>query len=458
MDATTTTTTSPPALNVVICPWLAFGHLLPCLDLAERLASRGHRATLVSTPRNLARLPPVRPAAAARVGFVALPLPRVAGLPAGAESTHDVPSESMELLWEAFDGLAAPFAEFLAAACARGGGDRPDWVVFDIFHHWAAAAALEHGVPSVMFQQSAAYHVAAWSRRLLARELGLLSPRPPPPFRPHGARRRRRALTTERCTLVAMRSCPELEPESAPLAATLRGKPVVPLGLMPPALDGGRGVDGDHAAVRWLDAQPAGSVVYAALGSEVPLTPAQAHELALGLELAGARFLWALRKPHGAGDEDDDGGVLPPGFRERTRGRGVVTMGWAPQISILTHDAIAAFLTHCGWSSIIEGLLFGRPLIMLPIAWDQWSNARLMEGKMAGVQVARDAGGAFGRDGVAAAVRAVVVEEESRTIFAANVKKLQDIVSDRERQEEYIDGFVQQLRSYKERAELMNGC
>ncbi|CAD6256429.1 unnamed protein product [Miscanthus lutarioriparius] len=89
---------------------------------------------------------------------------------------------------------------------------------------------------------------------------------------------------------------------------------------------------------------------------------------------------------------------------------------------------------------------------MLPIAWDQWSNARLLEGKKVGVQVPRGEKdrSAFSRDGVASAVRLGMTEVESRRAFVGNAKKLQAIVSDRELQEEgYIDGFIQQLTSYK---------
>lgn len=155
MAATTNSspTSSPPALHVVMCPWLAFGHMLPYLDLAGRLASRGHRVTFVSTPCNIARFPSVRTQAGAvgRVSLVELPLPHVDGLPDGAESTHDVPHDKVELLWKAFDGLAvaAPFSEFFGAACAAAdeGGGRPDCVIFDIFHYWAAATAREYKVP-----------------------------------------------------------------------------------------------------------------------------------------------------------------------------------------------------------------------------------------------------------------------------------------------------------------------
>uniref|UniRef100_A0A804N2D2 Uncharacterized protein n=1 Tax=Zea mays TaxID=4577 RepID=A0A804N2D2_MAIZE len=47
--------------------------MLPYLDLAERLASRGHRVTFVSTPRNIARFPSVRTQAGAvdRVSYSA---------------------------------------------------------------------------------------------------------------------------------------------------------------------------------------------------------------------------------------------------------------------------------------------------------------------------------------------------------------------------------------------------
>ncbi|KAM0842000.1 hypothetical protein ACQ4PT_058657 [Festuca glaucescens] len=453
---------SSSPLHVVICPWLAFGHLLPCLDIAERLASRGHRVSYVSTPRNIARLPPVRPAVAPLVDFVALPLPHVEGLPEGAESTNDVPYEKFELHRKAFDGLGASFSEFLAAACADG-GKKPDWIIVDVYHHWAAAAAIENKVPCAMLLLGAATVIAGWVGRssehaAAGQELPAAQP---PRFETErmklmGTQRasgmtvaERFSLTLARCNLVAIRSCLEWEPDSVPILATLGGKPVVPLGLLPPSLQGGRGVskNGDDAVVRWLHEQPAKSVVYVALGSEVPLRADQVHELALGLELAGTRFLWALRKPSGVPDAN----VLPPGFEERTRDHGLVVTGWVPQISVLANAAVSAFLTHCGWNSTIEGLLFGHPLIMLPIFGDQGPNARLMEGRKVGVQVRRNEDdGSFNRKDVAAAVRTAVVEEETRMIFIANAKKMQEIVADSGCHERCIDGFIQNLRSYQE--------
>jgi UDP:flavonoid glycosyltransferase YjiC (YdhE family) len=253
------------------------------------------------------------------------------------------------------------------------------------------------------------------------------------------------------CTLGAMRSCVEWEPEFFPQVAPFLRKPVVPLGLLPPSPDGGRctGAGEDDATLRWLDAQPVDSVVYVAMGSEVPLRVEQVHELALGLELAGTRFLWALRNPGSGGVPGDTADILPPGFQERVRDRGLVTTGWVPQVAVLAHAAVGGFLTHCGRNSLVEGLLFGRPLVMLPIMGDQGPNARLMEGNKVGLQVARDDDdGSFDRHAVASAVRAVMVDEETRGVFVENALKMQRIVADKELHERYVDEFVQQLRSY----------
>jgi hypothetical protein len=148
-----------PDLHVVVFPWLAFGHMIPFLELSKRLARRGHAVTFVSTPRNAARLGAVPPELSARLRVVALGLPDVEGLPDGAESTADVPPEKVGLLKKAFDGLTAPFADLVAAlACANaagGSGDavsgvgfsrKPDFIVLDFAQNWIWPIAEEHEV------------------------------------------------------------------------------------------------------------------------------------------------------------------------------------------------------------------------------------------------------------------------------------------------------------------------
>ncbi|KAF8685283.1 hypothetical protein HU200_044049 [Digitaria exilis] len=423
---------SPSSLRIIICPWLAFGHLLPYLELADRLASRGHRVTYISTPRNIARLPPHRHhTTGGAIDLVTLPLPPVDGLPDGAESTNDVPADKLPHLWDAFDRLAAPFANFLAAACVAG--KRPDWILADTFHHWAAAAAHDHGVPCALLQPTAAV-ITATAAMITAISDEQMTTRNSPPvtmpkykwesdaamFTPLGLSglsiARRCSMALEKSTIAAMRSCPEWELDTFTMASNLLGKPLVPLAS-------------SHR-------RPTAAVVLACTET----TPS------CGLDIAGTRFLWALRKP---ADVTDDGEVLPAGFQERKKSYGHVSMGWVPQVAVLAHGAVGAFLTHCGRNSLIEGLMYGHPLVMLPIFGDQGPNARLMEGRKVGLQVPREeSDGSFDRHGVARAVKAVMVEEGSRRVFVENAKKMQEIVTDTELQERYIDEFVQRLRCY----------
>ncbi|PRQ22966.1 putative flavonol 3-O-glucosyltransferase [Rosa chinensis] len=37
--------------------------------------------------------------------------------------------------------------------------------------------------------------------------------------------------------------------------------------------------------------------------------------------------------------------------------KGLIIRDWAPQLLILEHKAVGAFLCHCGWKSILGGIL-----------------------------------------------------------------------------------------------------
>ncbi|KAM0021938.1 putative soyasaponin III rhamnosyltransferase [Helianthus debilis subsp. tardiflorus] len=87
------------------------------------------------------------------------------------------------------------------------------------------------------------------------------------------------------------------------------------------------------------------------------LSKSELAELAMGLELSGLPFFWTLRKP--VGSTESNSIQFPDGFLERTRDRGVVWTSWVPQLQVLSHESVGGFLTHCGWGSIVEGLMFG---------------------------------------------------------------------------------------------------
>ncbi|KAB1224936.1 UDP-glycosyltransferase 89B1 [Morella rubra] len=131
----------------------------------------------------------------------------------------------------------------------------------------------------------------------------------------------------------------------------------------------------------WLDGCPDGSVLYVCFGSQKLLNKQQAEALASGLEKSGTRFLWVV-KPGTAQQLANGYGVVPDGFEERVRGRGVIIKGWAPQVKILSHKAVGGFLSHCGWNSVLEGIQGGAMILGWPMEADQFVNARLVVEEM----------------------------------------------------------------------------
>ncbi|KAK1392405.1 Glycosyltransferase [Heracleum sosnowskyi] len=131
----------------------------------------------------------------------------------------------------------------------------------------------------------------------------------------------------------------------------------------------------------WLNRQPLLSVVYLCFGSIGSFDTAQVTEIAQALELSGHRFLWSLRRPSQEmertellTDYEDYNEVLSEGFLKRTSGIGKV-IGWAPQMTILSHPSVGGFVSHCGWNSTLESAWCGVPMATWPMYAEQQTNA-----------------------------------------------------------------------------------
>ncbi|GMH08945.1 hypothetical protein Nepgr_010785 [Nepenthes gracilis] len=133
-----------------------------------------------------------------------------------------------------------------------------------------------------------------------------------------------------------------------------------------------------HECLSWLDSQPSRSVLFLCFGSMGVFSAAQLREMAVGLEKSGHRFLWVARTPPPG---DKNGGtkaslesIMPEGFLERTKDRGLLWGSWAPQLEVLSHDSVGGFVTHCGWNSVLEAVWHGVPLIAWPLFAEQRLN------------------------------------------------------------------------------------
>lgn len=188
--------------------------------------------------------------------------------------------------------------------------------------------------------------------------------------------------------------------------------------------------------------------MFCSFGSETFLTQEQIRELALGLELTGLPFLLVLNFPAKVNAKVALEDALPAGFSERTKDKGVVHVGWVPQQLILGHKSVGCYLCHAGFSSLIEALMNGCQLVLLPLKGDQFFNSRLMgeNGFMsAGVEVnTRDRDGYFGKEDILKAVKKVMVdvEKEPGKSIRLNQKKWNKFLWEKDVQNKFISYMI----------------
>ncbi|XP_059307391.1 UDP-glycosyltransferase 91D2-like [Lycium ferocissimum] len=460
-------------LHIVMFPWLAFGHFIPFLELSKFIAQKGHKISFISTPKNIDRLPKLPSEYSNSINFVKIPLPKVDGLPEYAEATMDIRTEEIIYLKKAMDGMEKEVTIFLEK-------NSPDWIIQDFAQYWLAPISAKLGISRIYYSIINAWFISFFGsiENMINTNYCTSPPKledflvPPKwiPFETKAAYRRHEArwmvgssqknvsgvsdlyrtgITIKGLDAIVIRHCHEFEGQWMKLLEDLNHVFVLPTGLMPPVVQSSSDEKNESwiSIKEWLDDKPKGSVVYVALGSEVTVGQSEINELAHGLESSGSPFFWVLRKPSGSGNINPI--ELPDGFEERTKGRGIVWKSWAPQLKILSHDSIGGFLTHCGWSSIIEGLMFGHPLIMLPFLVDQGLNARILEDKGAGVEVPRNENdGSYTCDSVANSVKLVMVENDGK-IIREKAKELSSIFGNKDLHDKYIENLIGFLENHR---------
>ncbi|GAB2267457.1 hypothetical protein Dimus_002440 [Dionaea muscipula] len=224
------------------------------------------------------------------------------------------------------------------------------------------------------------------------------------------------ALVLPKAAAVAINSFEELQPEiSSDMKTKLQNflhigplqltSPPPPPPPPPPRLDQTttKSDDDEYGCLAWVEQQEPDSVVYISFGTVTTPPPDELVALAEGLEASGVAFIWSTVKAN-----------LPDGFVERTeeKGKGKF-VPWAPQLALLGHPSVSAFVTHGGWNSITEAIIGGGvPMICRAFFGDQMLNRRMMESVWrigVGVQ-----GQKFTKDSIMGALENVMRSEQGK--------------------------------------------
>ncbi|XP_057465240.1 scopoletin glucosyltransferase-like [Actinidia eriantha] len=476
-------------LHVFFFPMMAHGHMIPTLDMAKLFAGAGVKSTIITTPLNAQHFEKsvqrVTQLLGHDMGIRTVDFPAAdAGLPEGCESVDQIPSDDMiPNFFRATAMLRDPLERLLDEL-------RPNCLVADMFFPWATDAAAKFGIPRLVFHGTSFFALCASESMRLYKPQRQASSDDEPflvPNLPHQIKLTKMQLSesdrqdvetdlskllkrikeTELTSYgVVVNSFYELEPDYANHYRGVLGRRAWHVG---PVSLCNRGIEDkvqrgkiasidEHECLKWLDSKKPNSVIYVCFGSVADFAASQLFEIAMGLEASGQQFIWVVRRPKNEEGERED--WLPEGFEERMRERGLIIRGWAPQVLILDHEAIGGFVTHCGWNSTLEGISAGVPMVTWPVFAEQFYNEKLVtEVLRVGVSVGvlqwkRTGGGGsgVGREGVAAAVRRIVLGEEAvemRRRARALKDKAKKAVEEGGSSYSDLNGLIQELRSYQ---------
>ncbi|MED6205497.1 hypothetical protein PIB30_018095 [Stylosanthes scabra] len=401
-------------LKIYFIPYLAAGHIIPHSDIARLFASRGHHVTIITTPANSQTIRnsiPHHPNFT--VHSVHFPAQEV-GLPDGFESLSAVTDMvSLGKVYQATTMLRDPIEKFVES-------HPPDCIVADFMFPWVEDLANKLRIPRLAFNGFCLFALCA-IESLKAHPIPLDAS---PPFLLHGLPHP-----------VTLKTAPPThikEVLEAVIAVELRSNGLIvnnfaeldgeeyiqyyerttghkawhlgPACLLhrtaeEKAQRGQKSVLSAHKCMSWLDSKKENSVVYICFGSLCCFPDNQLYEIACAVEASGCEFVWVVPEKKGKENENEEEKEkwLPKGFEERNLDKGMIIRGWAPQVLILEHPAVGAFVTHCGWNSTVEAVSAGVPLITWPVHGEQFYNEKLVSDvRGIGVEVGADEWGVIG--------------------------------------------------------------
>ncbi|WCJ35788.1 UDP-glycosyltransferase 89B2 [Euphorbia peplus] len=383
--------------HILVYPFQSSGHIIPLLDLTHRLLHRGLTVTVIVTPNNLPLLNPfISTYPSSQFHHLALPSP-----PIPSDSKNRLVAMMRTLRHHHYPALLNFF---------QSDPSPPVAIISDFFLGWTQELAAHFGIPRIVFSPSAAiaFSVASstWRHHFtrtdnpenpddtLVEFSGIPNSLTYPWWQLSHLYRAPRDSDWEffrddhMANLsswgIIFNSFAELEgiyidhvKKDFPNDNVWAVGPVLPLDddVAGQTNRGGSSSVPCHDVLTWLDSRKRDSVVYICFGSRSFLTCKQMDELTSALKKSKVSFILCDRQPDDGGS---DIGVIPDGFKDDVGERGYIIKGWAPQVAILRHPAVGAFLTHCGWNSVLEGISAGLVMLTWPMGADQYTNSKLL--------------------------------------------------------------------------------
>ncbi|ESW29720.1 hypothetical protein PHAVU_002G094950 [Phaseolus vulgaris] len=385
------------SLHVFFIPFLAYGHFIPTVDMAKLFAEKGVKATIITTPLNapfITKAIGKTKTSSTMIHVKTIELPCAeAGLPNGCENTNSLTTGTLfPAFFRACGLLQYPFEQLLLE-------QRPNCVVADVMFPWATDSAAKLGVPSLVYDGTSFFSICANQcmglyepyKNVSTDSEPFLIPNLPGEIKmtrmqvsPHAMSDESSGVTklldeVKESDLksygMVVNSFYELEKVYADHLRNVLGRKawhIGPMFLSNRVKEEKACID-EHECLKWLDTKEPNSVIYVCFGTTTKLKNSQLKDIATGLEASGEQFIWVMGKR-----QEDGVGWVADEFEKKMEGKGLIIRGWAPQVLILEHEAIGAFVTHCGWNSILEGVVAGVPMVTWPIAYEQFFNEKLV--------------------------------------------------------------------------------
>ncbi|PIN03970.1 UDP-glucuronosyl and UDP-glucosyl transferase [Handroanthus impetiginosus] len=444
MDSRTT------SFNILMFPWLAHGHIFPYLELSRRILKRKNfHIYFCSTAINLPSIKNFidKNMLEKSIELVEIHLKPSQELPPHYHTTKNLPSHLNFTLIKAFQTADSSFSNIISNL-------KPDLLIYDVFQPWSAKQALSQGIPAVHFVPFGAATFSVLHYHYKFKD-------PSFPFSPL-CLPDQDMKTMDRLTkflsahvfdgdkdsffvnhklssdIILLKTSKGFEGKYVEYYSNVSHKKVVPVG--PLVKQENTSEEGDLEVLKWLSKKDQLSTVYISFGSEYFLNKEEIEVIAKGLEMSEVNFIWVIRFP--IEEKITLKEALPQGFLERVKERGVVVETWVPQAKILAHPNTAAFVSHCGWSSVNESIYYAVPMIAMPFKLNMLIDARLVDVEGVGVMVKRDESNLYTGEELAKTIKQVVFDESGHELR----HKVRQVSDEMKRvEEEELDEAAEQL-------------